>query len=284
MVTINSLSGGKTSSYMALHYPADHNLFALVCNDDPKCGHPDKKIMQIANDKLGQWVDVFGEFVGTPEDIKILKVMLDLEQMMGEESKWIRGESFDKIIANKKRVPNFYRRYCTGLLKIEPIFWYCYLYTELPVEMRIGFRYDEKERAEKSSNKRGTMKFRRSQLNSRARRAKWDTIYYRENSYPLIRDKISTPHVDSFWEDRGIDFPVDSNCIMCIFKHEQQLRKNFDDQPAIMEWAQRMESSTPNGVVFSDTKIPLRYIRNIKLDEDFLFGGGAGCQAGYCTD
>lgn len=30
MITINSLSGGKTSSYMAAHYPADYNIFALV--------------------------------------------------------------------------------------------------------------------------------------------------------------------------------------------------------------------------------------------------------------
>jgi hypothetical protein len=30
MITVNSLSGGKTSSYLAKHYPADYNLFALV--------------------------------------------------------------------------------------------------------------------------------------------------------------------------------------------------------------------------------------------------------------
>ena len=53
--TINSLSGGKTSSYLAAHYPADYNLFALVCNDDPSCAHPDKKVMQLVNDKLDEY-------------------------------------------------------------------------------------------------------------------------------------------------------------------------------------------------------------------------------------
>jgi diphthamide synthase (EF-2-diphthine--ammonia ligase) len=32
--TINSLSGGKTSSYLAVHYPADIEVFAVVCIDD----------------------------------------------------------------------------------------------------------------------------------------------------------------------------------------------------------------------------------------------------------
>lgn len=29
MKTVNSLSGGKTSSYIAVHYPADIEVFAL---------------------------------------------------------------------------------------------------------------------------------------------------------------------------------------------------------------------------------------------------------------
>ena len=31
MLTVNSLSGGKTSSYLAYHYPADLEIFSLVC-------------------------------------------------------------------------------------------------------------------------------------------------------------------------------------------------------------------------------------------------------------
>ena len=30
LITVNSLSGGKTSSYIAANYPADYNVFALV--------------------------------------------------------------------------------------------------------------------------------------------------------------------------------------------------------------------------------------------------------------
>lgn len=30
MITVNSLSGGKTSSYLAANYPANYDIFALV--------------------------------------------------------------------------------------------------------------------------------------------------------------------------------------------------------------------------------------------------------------
>ena len=61
MKTVNSLSGGKTSSYIAANYPADYNVFALVRTNDKNCLYPDKKIRQIVSDKIGI------EFIGTLE-------------------------------------------------------------------------------------------------------------------------------------------------------------------------------------------------------------------------
>ncbi len=63
MKTINSLSGGKTSSYIAANYPADYNIFALVRTQDTNCLFPDNSyaedytdmveaIVVIANDGL----------------------------------------------------------------------------------------------------------------------------------------------------------------------------------------------------------------------------------------
>ena len=34
MTTINSLSAGKTSSYLSVNFPADIEIFSLVCIDD----------------------------------------------------------------------------------------------------------------------------------------------------------------------------------------------------------------------------------------------------------
>ena len=44
MKTVNSISGGKTSAYIAANYPADYNVFALVRTDDKSCMYPDAKV------------------------------------------------------------------------------------------------------------------------------------------------------------------------------------------------------------------------------------------------
>ena len=46
MKTVNSISGGKTSAYIAANYPADYNVFALVRTDDKSCMYPDAKVRQ----------------------------------------------------------------------------------------------------------------------------------------------------------------------------------------------------------------------------------------------
>ena len=61
MVTVNSLSGGKTSSYMAVHYPADYNIFALVTIEDVKCKPFDISLIIYVSNKLGK------EFISTAE-------------------------------------------------------------------------------------------------------------------------------------------------------------------------------------------------------------------------
>ena len=71
MQTVNSLSGGQTSSYIAANYPADYNVFALVTTDDKSCIYPDKKIRQIVSDKINK------EFIGTLEDDLIITTILD---------------------------------------------------------------------------------------------------------------------------------------------------------------------------------------------------------------
>jgi len=109
MKTCNSLSGGKTSSYIAVHYPADYNVFALVRTNDKNCLFPDAKIRQIVSDKIGT------EFIGTLEEDTIIYTMLDLEQFIGKKIDWVTGKTFDEIIVrgDKKYLPNVTIRFCT---------------------------------------------------------------------------------------------------------------------------------------------------------------------------
>lgn len=279
MKTVNSLSGGKTSSYLAVHYPADIELFSLVCLDDHNAAGSlkrDRKLMQMVNDKLEAYQSTYGTFKATPEDPKTIKVMFNLEQKIGREIKWVRGESFEKVMDQKKAIPNKMMRFCTYEMKIKPIFDYLYTHTALPVEMRIGYRYDEKDRADRASTR-----IRYSLVGDIVRKKhSWNEMEWRKNSFPMIEDKVGHYHVQKYWKGKGFDFPEDSNCQHCFWKQDQQKRKNFDTNPSIMQWASIQEII--RGKTFD--KRPLENTKKIGLQMGFSFGTGSGCQAGFCTD
>lgn len=281
MKTVNSISGGKTSAYLSCHYPADYELFSLVCNDDPKCGHSDKLLMKLANDKLNKYghVDMWGEFIGTPEDPKIIETVLDLEQLLGREIIWVRGVSFDQLCKQRSSIPNMAKRFCTTEMKLKPIFEFCRYRIGEFVKMRVGYRYDEIDRAD-----RFTTSYKHSEVceirkNSKVHR--WKETEWREGDFVLINDKIFHLDVYKWAIETGIYFADDSNCQQCFWKQEMQLRKNFDNSTPQMEWAKRLEKEI--GYTFKDS-MSLEEIQKIGLQLDFNYGTGSGCQAGFCTD
>lgn len=285
MKTVNSLSGGKTSSYLAVHYPADIDIFAIVCVDDPKCGHPDPKVMQYVNDKLEKsgalhW---HGEFVGTAESIVTLTTMMQLEQKIGREITWVRGISFDKLIEKRSHIPNTYKPFCSQFLKVVPIYWYLYLNDSLPCSMRIGYRASEPERAEKFTDWIKISKHAEYRPNSDTWINRWEEVEsWRVGDFVLIRDNIFHHHIQNFWaENTDVPFPPDTNCQQCFWKPAQQLRKNFDDSPNQMNWAKGKEVQSGNTWKDNDS---LAVIEKMGLQLDFNFGVGAGCKAGWCTN
>lgn len=281
MKTINSLSGGKTSSYIAVKYPADYEVFSLVCIDCHNAGGPlkkDRKLMQMVNDKLQVYCSDQNEFVATAEDPKTIKVMFDLEQKIGREIIWLRGRGFEQVMDDRKAVPNLFKRFCTTEMKMKPIFEFLFKHTDLPVKMRIGYRYDEMERAGKFND---YFKYVSSVNLFGQRRQNWSNILWRIGDFPLIDNKIIHKHIVDYWNEEEIDFPEDSNCQNCFHKQPQQLRKNFDTNPAIMTWAGVQESIRENTFRKENS---LLEIAKLGLQSEFNFGTGSGCQAGFCTD
>jgi hypothetical protein len=282
MKTVNSLSGGKTSSYLAAHYPADLEVFALVCIDSHNAGRSiDRKLMQMANDKLQMYCSHHKPFVATSEDPVILKTMFDLEQVLGREIIWLRGPSWEQMLRAKKAIPNIDKRFCTTILKMIPIFEFLYLYHELPVQMRIGYRYDEMERETQFSDTIHYPTLCQYRPKSNTWIHRWQDILWRVGDFPLIRDKVMHHHVQQYWQNKSLIFPHDSNCQNCFWKSPQQLRKNYDTNPSIMKWAAIME------VLYDHTfkeDYTLLEIQRMGIQLDFFFGTGSGCQAGFCTD
>lgn len=269
MKTLNSISGGKTSAYLAKHYPADFNIFSLVRIEDVRCTPKDKKLVQLVSDKIGM------EFIATAESDKTLKVVLDLEQLIGSEIKWVTGETFESLIKRKKLLPNKFKRFCTTEMKIKPIAEYCRNEIKEIVLTRIGIRYDEDNRIKYENT---DFKFHNGF--SKNGRNKWITEKYREIEYPLYDDKIDHYQVYLWSLSTNLVFPPDSNCAGCFHKPVQQLRKNWDNEPLKMQWFAEQETKKRHW----KEKMSYFNAKKIGLQADFFFGTGSGCDSGACTD
>jgi hypothetical protein len=282
MKTVNSLSGGKTSSYIAKHYPADYNVFSLVRTDDKNCLFPDAKIRQEVSDRLGT------EFIGTLEDDMIIYTMLDLEQYIGSKIDWVTGKTFDEITVRKGKryLPNVTQRFCTTEMKLQPIFdWWRKEINEV-VEMRIGFRANEQRRAKtmlEKTNENGNLEFKTivGKRGGKKNQNKWADIEWQKPNFPLIANPTFKDTIEKFWQDEPVRFAYMNNCIGCFHRSPVLLKHMSDKHPNKFQWFINSEENGygkrtfKNGIKYKDIK---RSLKQIELfDEDFN-----DCDSGYC--
>lgn len=280
MKTCNSLSGGKTSSYIAANYPADYDVFALVRTDDKNCIYPDKKVRQIVEDRIQK------PFIGTLEDDTIIKTMLDLEQFIGRRITWVSGKTFDEIIIrkDKKYLPNVTQRFCTTEMKLQPIFdWWLNNVGE-PIETRIGFRANEKSRAKtmlNKTNKDGLTEY-KTIVGKRKSQNKWATIGWQKPVFPLIKDNIFKDQVVKYWENKPVQFAYMNNCIGCFHRNEVLLKFMSELHPNKFNWFIEAENQTGHNIRTFKNGINYKQIKNsfsqIRLFEDDF----NDCDSGYC--
>ena len=279
MKTVNSLSGGKTSSYIAANYPADYNVFSLVRTDDKKCMFPDAKIRQQVSDRLGT------EFIGTLEEDTIIYTMLDLEQFIGSKIDWVTGKTFDDSIIKTKKgtkfLPNKMARYCTTELKTMPILYWMYDVIKEPVIMRFGYRANETRRAVKMMDKtdpEGFTKVKATFTTLKDGRNSWGEYRYCKPEFPLIDDNIYKDTIEQFWKDKAVRFAYMNNCVGCWWRSPLLLKKMHNKHPEKMQWFADQETSK------SKWRSDVRYSEIIKwetqtelFDDDFN-----ECDSGHC--
>lgn len=279
MKKVNSLSGGKTSSYIAVNYPADYNVFSLVRTDDQNCLFPDKKIRQIVSDKIGK------EFVGTLEEDAIIYTMLDLEQYIGKKIDWVSGITFDEVVEKKGGwLPNKLHRYCTTNLKLIPIFEWWHKNINNPVEMRIGYRANETKRAirmNEKRNKNGLLEIKATTSKHPNGRNKWEIFEWQNPTFPLIDDNIRKDKIEEFWKDKPVRFAWMNNCIGCFHRNEILLKRMFEKNPNKMQWFANQEIGR-NGKGTWKTGITYEKIKNHKMQIQLFDDDFNDCDSGYC--
>lgn len=281
MKTVNSLSGGKTSSYMAVHYPADFELFSLVRTSDPACKFKDDKLRQMVSDKIGK------EFIGTLEEDAIVYTMMDLEQFIGREITWISGPVFDDIIKRTNRngelytwLPNKTQRFCTVEMKILPIFNWCRDNTNLPVEMRIGFRANEISRAISMIDRcvDGIEKQKAIVGKRKDGKNKWQLIDYRKPRFPLIEDNILRDTVLNYWKDKPVRFAYMNNCVGCFHRNPALLKLMSEIQSNKFDWFSKQETEKArfiSGTTYDRIKNSFKQVELFESDFN-------ECDSGFC--
>lgn len=277
MKTITSVSGGKTSAYLAAEYPSDYNVFALVRTDDSSVAFKDKKLKQVVEDRLQM------PFIGTLEDDIIITTILELEQYLGREIHWVSGMTFDELIVKKGNyLPNKMARYCTTWLKTYPIAQWMYENNLNPSYMKFGYRANEQKRAKKMNaqlNERGFVEVKIPVGKSANGRNKWKTIDYQKPLFPLIEDGIFKDTIENYWNLRPVQFAEFNNCIGCHWRNELMLNKMFTTHPNKMNWFNEKEKNSKGTF---KTGVTYEEIKNHKTQYELSFSDFSDCDSGYC--
>jgi hypothetical protein len=290
MKTVNSISGGMTSAYIAAHYPADFNQFALVRTNDITCKFPDEKIRQVVSDKIGR------EFIGTLENDMIVYTILDLEQFIGKEIHWLTGEAFEDIIRKRKALPNVQQRYCTSDMKILPMKKFWYQNINEPTETRIGFRANEQGRAKTMLEKCREDGFLYEKFivgKSENGRNQWKELKWHKPVFPLIQSGTFKDEIEFFWKDKPVRFAWKNNCVGCFHNNCMLLKHTSNKDPLKYEWFAKMEREMQSYFVkkngneshygrFLSNGLTYDQIKNHKLQLDLFDTDFNECDTGYC--
>lgn len=280
MITVNSLSGGKTSSYIAANYPADYDVFALVRIEHEQSKFPDKKIRQEVEDRIQ------APFIATAEDDMIIYTMLDLEQYIGRKITWVTGKTFDEITTRKEKVylPNKVQRFCTVEMKIEPMFYWWAENIGEPIETRIGFRANETRRANnmiERLNEDGLSVFKATFEKHKDGRNKWEDVPYQKPTFPLIQDNIYKDTIEQYWKDKPVRFAWMNNCVGCFHKTPMLLRKMWDKHPDKLEWFAARERDSINNAHWR-SELTYDDIKQWNLQAELFDDDFNECDSGYC--
>lgn len=279
MKTVTSISGGQSSAYVAANYPSDYLIFALVCIEDERCQIKDKKLVQMVSDRIGK------EFIATAEDDVILHTIFDLEQYLGQHIEWLAGETFDYVADNKGGwLPNKLHRYCTVEMKLKPMFDWWYRTVKEPVNMQIGFRSGESQRAKRMldrCNEDGMLEMRHVIGKHRGGRNKWAETAWQVPKFPMIDNGIRRDDVVQFWKDKPVRFAERNNCVGCFHRNPLLLRMMFEKHPEKMEWFASQERK-PGKNTWIHNGSSYDQIGKHRLQHELSFDDFNECDSGHC--
>jgi 3'-phosphoadenosine 5'-phosphosulfate sulfotransferase (PAPS reductase)/FAD synthetase len=210
-----SFSGGRTSGYMLKHILDAHGgelpdgvhiVFANTGKERPET-------LRFVHDCATNWGARvrWVEWRDNPEGF----------EEVGFNSASRNGEPFERLIAKKKRLPNWQERWCTQYLKIEPMtaFAASLGYAFGQYKEVIGLRYDEGHRILKGL----------ARNEGEGRQLIW----------PLSKAKVTKADVMAFWKEQPFDLALqwwEGNCDFCFLKGKAIRKRIIRDDPTVPLW------------------------------------------------
>ena len=162
------------------------------------------------------------------------------------------GEPFERLIDDRKFLPNPVARFCTSELKINVMARFMRSHGHKEWFNVLGLRYDEPHRA------------------VRARNQQWDKWI---NICPMYDAKETNDDVLEFWDKNSFDLKLTSvngktlagNCDLCYLKAKSTLIKILEEEPERADWwiKQEQKFNQKKGVAEKDgPKATFRKDRN----------------------
>lgn len=274
-----SISGGKTSAFVAANFPTEHNWFALVSTNDPSCKFKDDAMAHFVKQKTGK------DIIGTLEMDEIIYTIMDLEQFTGRAIDVVVGNTFEKVIENASGyLPNVVKRFCTSEMKLRPLFEHWQHNFDDPIEVQIGFRANERRRAENmmaKTNEYGLTTFRTQNGHLPDGRKRWHEVAWQKPVFPLIEHNIFKDQIEKFWQGKKVRFARMNNCVGCFHRNPILLRQMAEHEPTKMNWFAKQERKSKKGRWRKDMTYDdiMKHKLQLALDVDEWVDD---CDAGTC--
>lgn len=153
-----------------------------------------------------------------PETYRFIR---ECERHWGVKVWWVhRPGYFDKLIVDKKALPNTVQRFCTQELKLKPMWAFMRKLGWTHWDSPVGIRADEPRRVAKIRGRQADEKGQTTLL-------------------PLADAGIGLDEVMAFWKRQPFDLqlkPWEGNCDLCFLKAQGKRLRIMQDRPDLVAW------------------------------------------------
>ena len=187
MQRVINFSGGKTSAYMTIH---EYNPGDIVLFCDTMREHP----------KTYKFINDFEAF----ENIPVTRISYE--------------GGFNGMLKIRHDLPNQFKKFCTGELKIKTAKRYLRSIGIRKFENLVGIRYDDPMRVSRRSQK-------------------FKNVH---DKFPLFENKVTKQMINEYWAKKPYTLEIPSilgNCTLCFMKGKNAIIAILREHPELAdEW------------------------------------------------